>query len=257
MGLLDGKVAIVTGSGSGIGRGSALAFAGAGARVVVADIDADRGDETVREIRGAGGEASYVSVDVTDEDSVAAMVAAAVDRYGRLDCAHNNAGISPLSGDTASCPKSVWDAIIAVNLTGVWLCMKHEIPAMLDGGGGAIVNTSSGAGLQGVAGMPPYVASKHGVIGLTKVAALDYGTRGIRVNAICPGTVLTPLVQQKADLGFYNVEAMAAMAPMKRLGLPAEMGAAAVWLCSDMASFVTGVALPVDGGTVAGSAPGR
>jgi NAD(P)-dependent dehydrogenase (short-subunit alcohol dehydrogenase family) len=249
---LQGKVAIVTGSASGIGRASAQAFAAAGARVVVADIDAAGGEETARLIREADGDALHVTVDVTDEESVATMVDTTLSHYGRLDAAHNNAGISPVSGNTVDCPRSTWDAIIAVNLTGVWQCMKFEIPAMLRSGGGAIVNTSSGVGLIAMAAMPPYVASKHGVIGITKVAALDYATQGIRVNAICPGTVLTPLVDEKAKQGFYNIEAMAAMAPMKRLGSTAEIAAAAVWLCSDASSFVTGVALPVDGGTVVG-----
>jgi NAD(P)-dependent dehydrogenase (short-subunit alcohol dehydrogenase family) len=252
MGVLDGKVAIVTGSASGIGRASAQAFADAGAKVVVADIDAAGAEETARVIRKEGGDAIPVTVDVTDEASVAAMVDATLSHYGRLDAAHNNAGISPVSGDTVACSRQTWDAIIGVNLTGVWQCMKFEIPAMLRGGGGAIVNTSSGVGLIAIAAMPPYVASKHGVVGITKVAALDYATRGIRVNAICPGTVLTPLVDEKAKQGFYDIDAMAAMAPMKRLGSTSEIAAAAVWLCSDAASFVTGVALPVDGGTVVG-----
>ena len=250
--VLNGKVAIVTGSASGIGRASAQAFAAAGAKVMVADIDDAGGEATAQLIRNSGGDATHVTVDVTDEASVAAMVEATLDRYGRLDAAHNNAGISPVSGNTVDCPRSTWDAILAVNLTGVWQCMKFEIPAMLRGGGGAIVNTSSGVGLIAIAAMPPYVASKHGVIGITKVAALDYATQGIRVNAICPGTVLTPMVEEKAKQGFYNVDAMAAMAPMKRLGSTAEIAAAAVWLCSDASSFVTGVALPVDGGTVVG-----
>ena len=250
--VLQGKVAIVTGSASGIGRASAQAFAAAGAQVAVADIDPTGGEETARLIRAAGGDARYVTVDVTDEASVAAMVEATVGHYGRLDVAHNNAGISPVSGNTVDCARSTWDAILAVNLTGVWQCLKYEIPAMLRAGGGAIVNTSSGVGLIAIAAMPPYVASKHGVIGITKVAALDYATQGVRVNAICPGTVLTPLVDEKAKQGFYNIEAMAAMAPMKRLGTTAEIAGAAVWLCSDAASFITGVALPVDGGTVVG-----
>src|SRR5688500_9620267 len=251
-GPLEGKVAIVTGSASGIGQASAQAFAAAGAKVVVADIDPVGGEATARLIRAAGGDALHVSADVTVEASVSALVDATVGHYGRLDAAHNNAGISPVSGNTVDCPRSTWDAIIAVNLTGVWQCMKFEIPAMLRSGGGAIVNTSSGVGLIAIAAMPPYVASKHGVVGINKVAALDYATQGIRVNAICPGTVLTPLVDEKAKQGFYDIEAMAAMAPMKRLGSTSEIAAAAVWLCSDAASFVTGVALPVDGGTVVG-----
>jgi NAD(P)-dependent dehydrogenase (short-subunit alcohol dehydrogenase family) len=252
VGVLDGRVAVVTGSASGIGRASARAFAAAGASVVVADVDADGGDQTVAQIQAAGGTATFVRCDVTDERSVADMVEATLATYGRLDAAHNNAGISPVTGDTLSCTRELWDAVLAVNLTGVWLCMKHEIPAMISSGGGAIVNTSSGVGLIAMAAMPAYVASKHGVLGITKTAALDVATRGVRVNAICPGTVLTALVEEKAAQGFYDVDAMAQLAPMRRLGTTDEIAAAAVWLCSDAASFVTGVALPVDGGTVVG-----
>jgi NAD(P)-dependent dehydrogenase (short-subunit alcohol dehydrogenase family) len=241
---------LVTGAGSGIGRASALAFAATGARVAVVDVDAARAEATAKAIAEAGGVARPVACDVTDEASVAAMVAEVVDTWGRLDFAHNNAGISPATGDTVVCSKADWDAILAVNLTGVWLCMHHEIPAMLAGDGGAIVNTSSGVGLKAFPGQPAYVASKHGVVGLTKAAALEFATRGVRVNAICPGTVLTPLVEQKLGI-LYDKDFMRQANPMKRFGEPEEIAAAAVWLCSDQASFVTGVALPVDGGIVA------
>jgi NAD(P)-dependent dehydrogenase (short-subunit alcohol dehydrogenase family) len=251
-GVLDGRVAVVTGSASGIGRASAQAFAAAGAQVMVADVDAEGGGETAELIRAAGGDATFVRCDVTDEQSVAAMVEAAVRTYGKLDAAHNNAGISPVTGDTVACTRETWDAVLAVNLTGVWLCCKHQIPAMVRAGGGAIVNTSSGVGLVGIAAMPAYVASKHGVVGITKVAALDYATQGVRVHAICPGTVRTPLVEDKVKAGFYTLEHMAALAPMRRLAETDEIAAAAVWLCSDATSFVTGVALPVDGGTIIG-----
>lgn len=251
-GVLEGRVAVVTGAASGIGRASAQAFAAAGAAVVVADVDEAGANDTVSAIRDAQGEATFVPCDVTDEASVAAMVDRTLQVYGRLDAAHNNAGISPVTGNTVECRRETWDAVLAVNLTGVWLCMKHEIPAMLRTGGGAIVNTSSGVGLIAMAAMPAYTASKHGVIGITKVAALDFATQNIRVNAICPGTVRTPLVEEKAKVGFYDIDAMAEMAPMRRLAWPDEIGAAAVWLCSDAASFVTGVALPVDGGTIVG-----
>jgi NAD(P)-dependent dehydrogenase (short-subunit alcohol dehydrogenase family) len=179
------------------------------------------------------------------------MVAEVVDRWGRLDFAHNNAGISPHTGNTVDCTKESWDKVLAVNLTGVFLCMHHEIPAILaHGDGGAIVNTSSGVAMKGMAGMPPYIASKHGVIGVTKGAALEFAQQNVRVNAILPGTVLTPLVEAKLGL-LYEKDFMRDSNPMKRFGEPEEIAAAAVWLCSDAASFVNGAALPVDGGIVA------
>jgi NAD(P)-dependent dehydrogenase (short-subunit alcohol dehydrogenase family) len=201
------------------------------------------------------GAARFFACDVSDEAAVAGVVNSVTEAFGRLDAAHNNAGISPMTGGVVECSRELWDRIMAVNLTGVWLGMKYQIPAMIDSAGrGAIVNTSSGAGIQGVAGIPAYVASKHGVAGLTKSAALEYATRGVRINAICPGTTLTELLREKVDAGFYSVEGMAANCPMKRLAEPAEIAAAAVWLCSDSASFVTGVVMPVDGATVAGPA---
>jgi NAD(P)-dependent dehydrogenase (short-subunit alcohol dehydrogenase family) len=250
MSIFAGRVALVTGAGSGIGRASALAFAAAGAAVAAVDVDTDQSRSTADAIVARGGVARPVTCDVRDEDSVAGMVAQVVATWGRLDFAHNNAGISPATGDTVVCSKADWDAILAVNLTGVWLCLHHEISAMLAGGGGAIVNTSSGVGLKAFPGQPAYVASKHGVVGLTKAAALEFATRGVRVNAICPGTVLTPLVERKLGI-LYDKEFMREANPMKRFGEPEEIAAAAVWLCSDQASFVTGVALPVDGGIVA------
>jgi NAD(P)-dependent dehydrogenase (short-subunit alcohol dehydrogenase family) len=249
--MFEGRVALVTGASSGIGRASALAFAAAGASVAVVDVDEDGAAATTDEIRKAGGDAAAVRCDVTDDDDVASMVRTVLDRWGRLDMAHNNAGISPHTGDTVACTKADWDRVIAVNLTGVWLCMHHEIAAMLDHGGGAIVNTSSGVAFKAFPGQPAYIASKHGVVGLTKGAALEFATRNIRVNCICPGTVLTPLVQKKLGL-LYDEEFMRDANPMKRFGEAAEIAAAAVWLCSDAASFVNGAALPVDGGIVAG-----
>ena len=253
-GQLDTRVALVTGGGSGIGRASAVVFAREGARVVVTDVDEDGGQETVRIIEAAGGTARFVRADVSQAAEVAALVEQAVSTYGRLDCALNNAGIQGDIRQTAECSRENWDRIIATNLTGVWLCMKHEIPHMLSQGGGAIVNTSSNFGLVGSNGMPAYSASKHGVLGLTKTAALEYAKSGIRVNAVCPGPVQTPLVDKvlaaQPELGDQIIKAIEAREPVGRMGQPEEIAEAVVWLCSDAASFVTGTAMSVDGGFV-------
>jgi NAD(P)-dependent dehydrogenase (short-subunit alcohol dehydrogenase family) len=250
MGSLEGKVAVVTGAAMGIGRASALAFAREGASVVVADIDDDGGHETVSLIGDAGGEASFVHTDVSVRDQVYAMVDHAVATYGGLDCAHNNAGIAAPMVPLAEYPDDGWDHTIAVMLTGVYHCMKAEIPRMLERGGGAIVNTASGVGLVGYPSQAAYTASKHGVIGLTKVAALDYGSQGVRVNAICPGTARTPMVAE-AIRQFPSIdEDLKKLHPIGRIGEASEIAEAAVWLCSPAASFVLGVALPVDGGYV-------
>lgn len=245
----DGKVAIVTGAAGGIGRASALAFARAGARVVVADVNAAGGNETVALVRDAGDEARFVETDVSSSPSVQAMVAATLDAFGRLDVAHNNAGVAGANLPVAELPEDEWDRVMGVMLRGVFLCLKHEIPAMLAGGGGAIVNTASGAGLVAYPNQSAYVASKHGVIGLTKTAALEYGHRGVRVNAVCPGTVWSPMVE--AALRMPGLEQqLVGMHPIGRLGTADEIANAAVWLCSDEASFVLGHALAVDGGYV-------
>jgi NAD(P)-dependent dehydrogenase (short-subunit alcohol dehydrogenase family) len=251
-GYVDGKVALVTGAGSGIGRASAEAFARAGARVVAADLDAASGEETVARIGAAGGEALFVRADVSVAAEVAALVGRAIDAYGRLDCAHNNAGIEGVRAALHEYPEDAWDRVLAVNLKGIWLCMQHEIGQMLRQGGGAVVNTASVAGLIGsVSGICAYNASKHGVVGLTKTAALEYAKQGIRVNAVCPGFVTTPMLERAFGGDAPLMARFAAAQPTGRYAAPEEIAAAVVWLCSDAASYVTGLAMPVDGGYVA------
>jgi NAD(P)-dependent dehydrogenase (short-subunit alcohol dehydrogenase family) len=249
--LVKGKVALVTGGSSGIGRASALVFAREGAKVVVADVLVAGGEETVRLITERGGEAIFVKADMTKAAEVEAMVNTAVTTYGRLDCAHNNAGIEGAMAPTAEYTEESWDRVIGVNLKGVWLCMKYEIVQMLKQGGGAIVNTASGAGLAGVPRMPAYVASKHGVVGLTRTAALEYAKSGIRVNAVCPGVIQTPMVERVTSQRPGMVERMIAAEPIGRMGKPEEIAEAVVWLGSEAASFVTGHAMSVDGGALA------
>lgn len=249
-GMFDGKVALVTGAGSGIGRATAQAFARRGASVIVADIDPVGARETTELIDREGGTASCVRVDVSKWTDVEDMVATTIDRYGALDYVFNNAGIEGVSAPTAGITDETWDSVLDINLKGAWYCMKAEIPKML-AKGGAIVNCSSIAGLVGFAGSAAYVASKHGIVGLTKAAALDYATEGIRVNAVCPGVIETPMVD-RATGGSAEAKAQyAAAEPMGRLGCPEEIAEAVIWLCSDGASFVTGQALAVDGGWVA------
>jgi NAD(P)-dependent dehydrogenase (short-subunit alcohol dehydrogenase family) len=244
-------VALVTGGGSGIGRASARAFGAAGAVVVVVDIDASLGEETAENVRADGGTAHAIKADVTEASEVARLFAEVVRAHGRLDCAHNNAGITGAACAMAEYPDDEWDRVMAINLRSVFLCMKQEISQMLRQGGGAIVNTSSGAGLVGFASLPAYVASKHGVIGLTRSAAVEYANRNIRINAICPGSTRTPMLEGFID-GDPTVERfLTAAQPIGRLGAPDEVAAAAVWLCSDEASFVVGHAMAVDGGAVA------
>ena len=250
-GRVEGKVALVTGGASGIGRATALTFAREGAKVVVADVVVEGGEETSGMIKRAGGEALFVKADVSQAAEVEALINKTLATYGRLDCAHNNAGIEGAVATTAECTEENWERIITINLKGVWLCMKYEIPQMLKQGGGAIVNTASGAGLVGIPRAGAYVASKHGVVGLTKTAALEYAKAGIRVNAVCPGVIDTPMVQRIASRRPHSVEKMAAGEPVGRLGKPEEIAEAVVWLCSEAASFVTGHAMAVDGGYIA------
>ena len=247
----EGKVALVTGAGSGIGRAAALLFAARGARVVVADVMDDGGAETAKMIEDRGGEAIFVKTDVADPRAVQAMVEQTLARYGRLDCAFNNAGIEGAMAPTAECSEENWDRTIAVNLKGVWLCMRHEIPQMLAQGGGAIVNCASVAGLVGFANLPAYCASKGGIVQLTKTAALEYAQQKIRVNALCPGVIDTPMVDRITGGNAETESQFTALEPVGRLGTPEEMAEAAVWLCSDAASFVTGHPLAADGGFVA------
>ena len=246
----DGKVVLVTGGASGLGQAAVGLLAAAGARLVVADLDPDRGAQVVDEAQAAGAEATFCRTDVTQEADVAAAVATAVDRWGRLDGALNNAGTTGPSNMTADYSLEDWNRVLALNLTGVFLGLKHEIPPMVAQGGGSIVNTASGAGLVGFAGLPAYVASKHGVVGITKAAALEYVRAGVRVNAVCPGSTRTPMLEGFMG-GDPKIERMMEQsAPIGRLARPVEIAQAMVWLLSDAASFVVGHAFAVDGGAV-------
>jgi NAD(P)-dependent dehydrogenase (short-subunit alcohol dehydrogenase family) len=251
-GGLTGKVALVTGGASGIGRATALVFAREGAKLIIADMNEEGAQQTAHLITENGGDAMALQVDVTRAVEVEAMISKALDTYGRLDCAHNNAGIlgTPFIRVT-ECTEEEWDRIIDVNMKGVWLCMKYEIPQMLQQGGGAIVNTASAAGLIGSAAFPIYDASKHGVVGLTKSVALQYAKRGIRVNAVCPGVIQTPMVAQGIEANPRFEQGAIRTNPSGRLGNPEEVAEAVVWLCSDAASFVTAHAMSVDGGLLA------
>ena len=247
-GLVAGKVALVTGGGSGIGRQACLVFAREGAQVVVCDVAVEGGEETVGQIEQAGGRATFIRADVAQAAEVEALVAKTVETYGRLDCAYNNAGIAGRTARVADDSEQNWERILAINLKGVWLCLKYEIAHMLTQGGGAIVNTASDAGLIGLRRAGAYVASKHGVVGLTRTAALEYAKANIRVNAVCPGPIDTPMLREASE---RVIDAMATAQPNGRLGQPREIAEAAVWLCSDAASFVTGHPMPVDGGYLA------
>jgi NAD(P)-dependent dehydrogenase (short-subunit alcohol dehydrogenase family) len=246
-----GKVMLVTGGSAGIGRAAAEALAAEGAAVVVADVDEVRGEEVAAGITAKGGRAEFHRVDVTDDASVAELLAWIGDRFGGLDAAFNNAGIEGQPAITGACTVENWERTLAVNLTGVWLCMRHELPLMLRRGGGSIVNCASVAGLVGFATIPAYTASKHGVVGLTKTAALEYARDGIRVNALCPGVIDTEMVERFTGGRPEAEEAMIATEPIGRMGRPDEIADAVVWLCSDRSSFTTGQAIAVDGGFVA------
>ena len=250
-GLVGGKIALITGGGMGIGRAAALVFAREGARVVVADLDPDAGAETVEAVLAAGGDADFILADVSREDDVAAMVGHCTDTHGRLDCAFNNAGIAGPSGPLQSLDLEGWNRTLAVNLTGVFLCMKYEIPVMQAQGRGAIVNTSSGSGFIATPGLAPYCASKHAILGITKTAAVENARTGVRVNAICPGSTDTPMLQASMRQSPAMEKLILGSLPGGRLGRAEEIAEAAVWLCSDRASFVSGESMLVDGATVA------
>src|SRR5579863_627987 len=250
-GILDGKVALITGAGSGIGRATAKIFAREGAKLVLADVVEAGGVETLAMIKSAGAQGLFVRTDVSKAGEVDAVVARAVETFGRLDCAFNNAGIGGVSALTHEYPEEDWNRVLAINLTGVWLCMKAEIAQMLKQGSGAIVNTSSIMGLTGAIRVPAYTAAKHGVAGLTKAAALEYARHGIRINAVCPAPIYTPLLMSAFEKRPDMEERYARSEPMKRLGQPEEVGEAVAWLCSDRASYVTGLPMPVDGGYMA------
>ena len=252
-GILDGKSALVTGGGGGIGRAAALAFAREGARVAVADVRAEAAAETVARVNAAGGQAISLGGEVTSDADVKAMIDAVVGAYGRLDCAFNNAGIAGFHVDAAGKKTAEWseaafDRMIAVNLKGVWLCLRHEIPQMLAQGGGAIVNTGSIAGLVGLPTSSAYVAAKHGVLGLTKTAAIEYADAKIRVNAVCPGYIETPMTEEVMR---RRGEAILAQTPFHRMGTPEEIAEMVAWLLSDRASYVSGACYNVDGGYMA------
>jgi len=251
MALLTDKVVLVTGAASGIGKATAEVLSREGATVVVCDIVDEASQETTNLIKAGGGSTSYVQCNVANAQEVKAMVNAVISRYGRLDGAYNNAGIEGVAATTAEYPEDEWDQVLTVNLKGIWLCMKYEIQAMLKTGGGSIVNTSSALGKVGISNLPAYVASKHGVIGVTRAAALDHAQQGIRINAIAPGVIDTPLMARRIE-EMPEIEApLKAAHPMGRLGKTREVGEAVAWLLSDGASFVHGEVLSVDGGYLA------
>ncbi len=249
-GLLTGRGVLVTGGASGIGRAACLAFAREGARVLLSDVNDAGGEETAAAVRAAGGDARFLHADVSDEGQVEGLVKEAVAAFGRLDCAFNNAGITGAVGPLHEIDLEGFERTLRTNLTGVFLCMKHEIRAMLGQGGGAIVNTSSGAGVVATPTLSPYCASKHAILGLTKTAALEHARTGIRINAICPGSVDTPMLQRYMGNNPGIEKLIRAGQPGGRLGRPEEIAEAAVWLCSDRASFVSGASIFVDGAAV-------
>ena len=247
------RVALVTGGASGIGKASAVAFAKAGAKVIIADVHSSGGEQTAAEITSQGGEASFIRADVSKAVEVEGLIQRIVETFGRLDYAHNNAGIEGEVANTADCTEENWDTVITTNLKSIWLCMKNEIRHMIQRREGVIVNTSSVYGLVGCErGMPAYVASKHGIIGLTKTAALEYAGLGVRINAVCPGAISTPFRKRLVGEGCEEELRNSKRYPIGRIGRPEEVASAVVWLCSDKSSYVTGSVLVLDGGLTAG-----
>lgn len=234
-----------------MGRATAIEFGRRGAIVVVSDINGEQGAETVALLTAQGVTARYIDADVSSEPAVSSLVDQILGEFGRLDFAHNNAGVTDTPCSTADLSLERWERTIAVDLTGVFICMKHELRAMSQAGRGVIVNTASGAGINGVGGLPAYAAAKHGVIGLTKTAAIEYAAEGIRVNAVCPGWISTPLIMEHLENDEEALRSVVSTYPAGRLGRPEEVASAVAFLCTDEAAFITGVALPVDGGAVA------
>ena len=251
----DGKVVLVTGGSAGIGRAAVLAYARAGARVVIGDINVAEGEETVHAVEEAGGEAAFIRTDVSQRSDVEALVEGAIARFGRLDCAFNNAGVDNRHFPVGELPEAEWDRVIGINLKGMMFCLRYEIPRMVAFGGGAIVNSSSVVGLIGSPVSAAYISSKHGITGLTRSAALDYANKGIRVNAVCPGVIRTAIIEAYLKETPDAAAQLATQAPMGRMGSPEEVAAAVVWLSSDEASFVNGQTLAIDGGWTAGAVP--
>ncbi|MBZ0188636.1 MAG: SDR family oxidoreductase [Candidatus Obscuribacterales bacterium] len=251
LGKFVDKVALVTGAASGIGRATALAFAKEGASLALADLDEKKGNETKSQVESLGAKAIFVKTDIACASQVQALIDKTIEKFGRLDCAHNNAGVEGQRVPSAELSEADFDRVINTNLKGTWLCMKYEIKKMLEQGSGSIVNTASIAACVGLGGLAAYTASKHGIVGLTKAAALEYAKKNIRINAVCPGPIKTPMIENVLKMAPQLEEAILALEPMGRMGEPEEVATAILFLSSQEASFVTGHALVIDGGWIA------